>query len=120
MAGISRRRTWAAQGRGLRHAASNRRQHDRRGPRQESARRIRGAAPHSYQTGGPVKRLWLPLGAALALSTAEPGRADTPPGGPRLLHVPAGARTAEQGILTPVPISLEVPADLPARRVLLH
>jgi hypothetical protein len=67
-----------------------------------------------------VKRAWLLCGAALALSTAESGRADTPPGGPRLLHVPAGARTAEQGILTPVPVSLEVPTDLPARRVLLH
>lgn len=67
-----------------------------------------------------MKRTWLLCGAALALSTAESGRADTPPGGPRLLHVPTGARTAEQGILTPLPVSLEVPTDLPARRVLLH
>lgn len=51
---------------------------------------------------------------------APPARAAEQPGGPRLLHVPAANETTEQGILTPVPISLEVPLDLPARRVLLH
>jgi hypothetical protein len=63
-----------------------------------------------------------PLAAFLAfgMSTASPCRADAPAAGPRLLHVPASARTVEQGILTPVPISLLVPSDLPARRVLLH
>lgn len=40
--------------------------------------------------------------------------------GPRILHVPAGEQTAEQGILKPVPIALTVPADVPARRALLH
>lgn len=55
---------------------------------------------------------------ALWLASAAPAWADTT--GPRLLHVPASARTAEQGILTPVPVSLQVPTDLPARRVLLH
>jgi hypothetical protein len=40
--------------------------------------------------------------------------------GPRILHVPAGAQTAEQGILRPVPIELALPAEIPVRRALLH
>ena len=60
------------------------------------------------------------LAALLVLGAPAYGAADTPAGGPRLLHVPAATRTAEQGILTPVPIALQVPADLAARRVLLH
>lgn len=60
----------------------------------------------------------LSLGAALAgallvsVASAEQG--------PRILHVPAGVQTAEQGILRPVPIALTVPAELVARRALLH
>ncbi len=42
------------------------------------------------------------------------------PGGPRLLHTPAAKKATEQGILTPVAVRLEIPTDLPARRVLLH
>jgi hypothetical protein len=64
--------------------------------------------------------LLLAASLAFGVSMAAPGRADGPASGPRLLHVPASARAAEQGILTPVPVSLQVPTDLPARRVLLH
>ena len=62
------------------------------------------------------------LALALATIGATPlAHADTEQlGGPRLLHVPTARRTTEQGVLTPVPIALEIPADLPARRVLLH
>jgi len=61
---------------------------------------------------------WLVAAALLLLSRA---RADTSaPGGPRLLHVPTASKTTEQGVLTPVPVTLEVPVDLPARRALLH
>jgi hypothetical protein len=63
-------------------------------------------------------------GLALSLAlvgTAPLAYADTEqPGGPRLLHVPTARRATEQGVLTPVPIALDVPPDLPARRVLLH
>jgi hypothetical protein len=63
---------------------------------------------------------WLLLVAAwLAASSLALAQASSA-SGPRLLHVPEEAKSAEQGILTPVPITLEVPADLPARRVLLH
>ncbi|HEY3498604.1 MAG TPA: hypothetical protein VGK73_28130 [Polyangiaceae bacterium] len=40
--------------------------------------------------------------------------------GPALLHVPAEQRRAEQGILTPVPVSVELPHGMPAARVLVH
>jgi hypothetical protein len=40
--------------------------------------------------------------------------------GPSILRVPSLERKVEQGILTPVPLELELPADLPARRVLAH
>lgn len=39
---------------------------------------------------------------------------------PALLHVPVEERKAEQGILTPIPISVELPPSLPASRVLVH
>lgn len=52
------------------------------------------------------------------LGVLSPAAADD--GAPRLLHVPESAKRSEQGILTPVAVTLEVPADLPARRVLLH
>jgi hypothetical protein len=59
---------------------------------------------------------------ALAALVAEPVRADQtePSLGPRVLHVPVSERVAQQGILTPVPIVLEVPPELVARRVLAH
>ncbi len=60
---------------------------------------------------------WLLALLALLLVTVQT-RAET--GQPRLLHVPTASKTTEQGILTPVPVALEIPQDLPARRVLLH
>lgn len=64
-------------------------------------------------------RHYMQLGAFLALVLSSViAVAETT--GPRLLHVPEAAKTAEQGILTPVHVRLEIPADLPARRVLLH
>jgi hypothetical protein len=39
---------------------------------------------------------------------------------PRLLHIPPAQRHAEQGILTPVPIRVELPPDIDAARVLVH
>lgn len=57
----------------------------------------------------------------LALFVAPRAQADSPPpAGPRLLHVPSASKTTEQGVLTPVPITLEIPPELPARRVLFH
>jgi hypothetical protein len=52
------------------------------------------------------------LGLALPAAAA--------PDGPRIIHAPADTQTAEQGILRPVPITLEIPSDLAARRALLH
>ena len=46
--------------------------------------------------------------------------ADAPVSGPRLLHVPPGQQHAEQGILTPVPIRVELPPEVAAERVLVH
>lgn len=40
--------------------------------------------------------------------------------GPSILKVPMLEKRAEQGILTPVPLDLELPEALPARRVLVH
>ena len=61
------------------------------------------------------------LALAIVSALAAPARgADSQARGPKLLHVPAATETTEQGILTPAPISLDVPLDLPARRVLLH
>jgi hypothetical protein len=57
--------------------------------------------------------------ALAPLVHAEP-RGDPAGPGPRLLHVPAERRNAEQGILTPVPVSVELPPGLPAARVLVH
>ncbi|MDI1434993.1 hypothetical protein [Polyangium sorediatum] len=66
--------------------------------------------------------------AALALaSVSGAGRAEEPAEdrgtmGPEVLHNPTLERTAEQGILRAVPISIELPIDiaLRARRVLVH
>jgi hypothetical protein len=40
--------------------------------------------------------------------------------GPSIIKSSTLERTAEQGILTPVPLEIELPGDLPARRVLVH
>ncbi len=47
---------------------------------------------------------------------------DGPVEGPELLHIPELAREAEQGILRPVPLTVELPSAvaLRARRVLVH
>jgi hypothetical protein len=58
--------------------------------------------------------LVLSLLALSGLAAAEP-RPEA-----RLLHVPPGERRVEQGILTPVPITVDLPADLEAARVLVH
>ncbi len=63
------------------------------------------------------------LFASIASLLYGSARADAPAAaklGPRILHVPPEQRLADQGVLTPVPVSIEVPADLPARRVLVH
>jgi hypothetical protein len=56
--------------------------------------------------------LWL-------LSLSRLAAAD-PRGEARLLHVPPSERRVEQGILTAVPISVDLPPDLEAARVLVH
>jgi len=58
-------------------------------------------------------RIWLLLLLCSSVALAEPL-------GPTILHVPPERKQADQGILTPVPIALELPANLPARRVLVH
>jgi hypothetical protein len=64
--------------------------------------------------------------AAGALLTGARGAADpagqSRPEGPEILHMPLLERQAEQGILRPVPISVELPREvaLRARRVLMH
>jgi hypothetical protein len=64
-------------------------------------------------------------GALAALASLRPAAGAEPSApatsrGPRLLHVPAEQRRVEQGILTPVPVSVELPPNLVAERVLLH
>lgn len=61
------------------------------------------------------------LGAALLLAGSAPAdAADAPTLGPSVLHVPVERQKATQGILTPVPISLDLPPSVHARRVLVH
>ncbi len=70
----------------------------------------------------------LPCAVAVALASApvagEPPRAPSPDDAPepQTLHIPVLEREAEQGILRPVPLSVELPPDLVlrARRVLVH
>jgi hypothetical protein len=57
---------------------------------------------------------------ALALLTLSSLAAAAPRGEARLLHVPPSERRVEQGILTAVPITVDLPADLEAARVLVH
>lgn len=74
----------------------------------------------------PQRALLLAL-ATLALAAptrAEEGDelADGPVEGPQILHIPELDRKAEQGILRPVPLAVELPnaVALQARRVLVH
>lgn len=55
------------------------------------------------------------LGGTLASAAVAEG-----PGGPQILHLPPGRHEAEQGILTPIPIEVRIPDDVPASRVLAH
>ena len=66
------------------------------------------------------------IAAAAVLLSGGRGAADPPEEprseGPEILHMPSLDRHAEQGILRPVPISVDLPRDvaLRARRVLVH
>ena len=67
----------------------------------------------------------LALLARSSLALAEPAPAEragnqAASGEARLLHVPPGERRVEQGILTAVPIVVDLPPDLEAARVLVH
>jgi hypothetical protein len=57
---------------------------------------------------------------ALALLVLSGLARAAPRGEARLLHVPPSERRVEQGILTAVPITVDLPADLEAARVLVH
>lgn len=57
----------------------------------------------------------LPLVCAFASAARANG-----PAGPQILHLPPGRHEAEQGILTPIPIDVSIPSDVPAARVLVH
>lgn len=58
---------------------------------------------------------------ALVLASFGVSRAqEAAPREPALLHVPVEKRKAEQGILTPIPVAVELPPSLPAARVLVH
>lgn len=54
------------------------------------------------------------------MAHAEPARTDE--WGPKLMHLPMQERRAEQGILRPIPITVDLPEDvaLRAKRVLVH
>ncbi len=65
-----------------------------------------------------MKSLWRALLASCCALFAASAVAREP--GPKILHVPPEQRVADQGILTPVPISIQLPPDMPARRVLVH
>lgn len=60
------------------------------------------------------------LGVASFVSLGSVWAAEQSALGPSILRSAALERHAEQGILTPVPLELELPPDLPARRVLVH
>jgi hypothetical protein len=57
------------------------------------------------------------LGTLVSLASAESRKTSL---GPSILKMSTLERKAEQGILTPVPLDLELPENLPARRVLVH
>jgi hypothetical protein len=69
----------------------------------------------------PALRGLAPAAVAGALLSAARGAAQEV-SGPEVLHMPPLERHAEQGILRPVPISVELPRDVAvrARRVLVH
>lgn len=64
------------------------------------------------------------LGALTLAAAAEPAEPARPRGGragdARFLPVSVGEKRAEQGILTPVPIAVDLPPGLDATRVLVH
>jgi hypothetical protein len=60
------------------------------------------------------------IACALTLSVALTTAVLAVAAEPRLLHVPPAQQHAEQGILTPVPIRVELPPDIDAARVLVH
>ncbi|HVR21139.1 MAG TPA: hypothetical protein VMS65_15610 [Polyangiaceae bacterium] len=62
-----------------------------------------------------MKRRLFAAAAFLALASSTLAH-----GEPRLLHVPPAQQHAEQGILTPVPIRVDLPPDLDTARVLVH
>lgn len=66
-----------------------------------------------------MKRGRLGLVALLA-GLPSTGWAAEPDLGPSVLDVPVKEHEAEQGILTPIPVSVELPPELGAARVLLH
>jgi hypothetical protein len=60
------------------------------------------------------------IGVALLAFFGVSSAKEPRPPEPSLLHVPVEKRKAEQGILTPIPISVELPSSLTAARVLVH
>jgi hypothetical protein len=60
------------------------------------------------------------VAALFLVALAIPARAESPVKGPRVLHAPPERRHAEQGILTPVPVRVELPPEIDAARVLVH
>ena len=61
------------------------------------------------------------LVAGLAWLTAVAAAAEEQSSlGPSVLHLPVLEQQADRGILTPVPIQLDLPPGLPASRVLVH
>jgi hypothetical protein len=64
---------------------------------------------------------FFPLACALLLFATPASPEDARRAlGPSVLKVPVTQKKSEQGILTPVPIGIELPSDLDARRVLVH
>lgn len=66
-----------------------------------------------------MKRAALLLLFVLA-TLAGRARAESEGLGPSVLRAPVTERVAEQGILTPVPVRILLPAGMPAHRVLVH
>jgi hypothetical protein len=65
---------------------------------------------------------WLGLVCSIALAGrafAQTAPKDQPTAGPQVLHIPVREHKAEQGILTPIPIRIELPASINAQRVLV-
>jgi hypothetical protein len=67
-----------------------------------------------------LARAFLALSLLTGTAAAEAPSGRAPGGEARLLHVPPSERRVEQGILTAVPITVDLPVDLEAARVLVH